>query len=182
MLNFFEYDAIIAYDAVIAQNQQNSHELLLLLTSRHHYYVYQRLQIESKNEKKDSRRRTQYRYSLSFSNILADATITTVRTAAPIHEDNKLEFEQVQFFSSGCQGDGQWIVPIILCCGNNGGLLLTIMENTSVTFQVLDSMAVSYERSQTSCGTSNLSALLEILVRETVGSDDESVEAGKEVS
>ncbi|KAK8660807.1 hypothetical protein V6N13_051716 [Hibiscus sabdariffa] len=33
-------------------------------------------------------------------------------------KDQKLEFEQSQFFSSGCTGDGQWIVPITFCCGS----------------------------------------------------------------
>ncbi|XP_031371428.1 aminopeptidase M1-like isoform X2 [Punica granatum] len=33
-------------------------------------------------------------------------------------KDQKLEFEQTQFLSSGSQGDGQWIVPISLCCGS----------------------------------------------------------------
>ncbi|XP_042488485.1 aminopeptidase M1 [Macadamia integrifolia] len=32
--------------------------------------------------------------------------------------DQKLEFEQSQFLSSGSQGVGQWIVPITLCCGS----------------------------------------------------------------
>ncbi|KAI9393365.1 hypothetical protein POPTR_006G224500v4 [Populus trichocarpa] len=31
-------------------------------------------------------------------------------------KDQKLEFEQSQFLSSGAPGDGQWIVPITLCC------------------------------------------------------------------
>nr|XP_043619415.1 aminopeptidase M1 [Erigeron canadensis] len=33
-------------------------------------------------------------------------------------KDNKLEFEQMQFLSSGSAGDGQWVVPITLCCGS----------------------------------------------------------------
>ncbi|XXG42913.1 hypothetical protein AAC387_Pa01g3067 [Persea americana] len=33
-------------------------------------------------------------------------------------KDNKLEFEQTQFLSSGHLGDGQWMVPITLCCGS----------------------------------------------------------------
>ncbi|KAK8660804.1 hypothetical protein V6N13_051713 [Hibiscus sabdariffa] len=33
-------------------------------------------------------------------------------------KDQKLEFEQSQFFSSGGTGDGQWIVPITFCCGS----------------------------------------------------------------
>ncbi|KAL4570847.1 hypothetical protein LXL04_026510 [Taraxacum kok-saghyz] len=34
-------------------------------------------------------------------------------------KDNKLEFEQVQFLSSGCQGEGQWVVPITLCTSSS---------------------------------------------------------------
>ncbi|XP_068324437.1 aminopeptidase M1-like [Pyrus communis] len=33
-------------------------------------------------------------------------------------KDQKLEFDQTQFYSSGSQGDGQWIVPITLSCGS----------------------------------------------------------------
>ncbi|GAV56952.1 Peptidase_M1 domain-containing protein/DUF3358 domain-containing protein [Cephalotus follicularis] len=33
-------------------------------------------------------------------------------------KDQKLEFDQSRFLSSGAQGDGQWIVPITLCCGS----------------------------------------------------------------
>ncbi|XP_062159287.1 aminopeptidase M1-like [Alnus glutinosa] len=32
-------------------------------------------------------------------------------------KDKKLEFEQSQFLSSGSHGNGQWIIPITLCCG-----------------------------------------------------------------
>ncbi|KAE8100062.1 hypothetical protein FH972_017991 [Carpinus fangiana] len=32
-------------------------------------------------------------------------------------KENKLVFEQSQFLSSGSHGDGQWIIPITLCCG-----------------------------------------------------------------
>ncbi|CAJ1973554.1 unnamed protein product [Sphenostylis stenocarpa] len=31
--------------------------------------------------------------------------------------DQKMEFNQSQFLSSGAQGEGQWIVPVTLCCG-----------------------------------------------------------------
>lgn len=31
-------------------------------------------------------------------------------------QDQKLEFEQSRFLSSGSEGDGQWIVPLTLCC------------------------------------------------------------------
>ncbi|KAK2644944.1 hypothetical protein Ddye_020139 [Dipteronia dyeriana] len=33
-------------------------------------------------------------------------------------KEQKLEFEQSQFLSSGSSGDGQWIVPITVCCGS----------------------------------------------------------------
>lgn len=33
-------------------------------------------------------------------------------------KDNKLEFEQRQFLSSGSSGEGQWVVPITLCRGS----------------------------------------------------------------
>eukprot|EP00268_Persea_americana_P036934 TRINITY_DN364_c0_g1_i1.p1 TRINITY_DN364_c0_g1~~TRINITY_DN364_c0_g1_i1.p1 ORF type:complete len:897 (+),score=171.49 TRINITY_DN364_c0_g1_i1:409-3099(+) len=33
-------------------------------------------------------------------------------------KDNKLEFEQTHFLSSGLPGDGQWIVPMTLCFGS----------------------------------------------------------------
>ncbi|MCL7043757.1 hypothetical protein MKW94_002413, partial [Papaver nudicaule] len=32
--------------------------------------------------------------------------------------DQKLEFDQSQFLQSGTSGEGQWIVPITLCCGS----------------------------------------------------------------
>nr|GMC83212.1 aminopeptidase M1 [Ipomoea batatas] len=32
--------------------------------------------------------------------------------------DHKLEFEQSQFLLSGTHGDGQWIVPVTLCCSS----------------------------------------------------------------
>ncbi|XP_008808926.2 aminopeptidase M1-like [Phoenix dactylifera] len=34
-------------------------------------------------------------------------------------KDGKLEFEQSQFLSSGSSGDGQWIIPVTLCCGSH---------------------------------------------------------------
>ncbi|XP_059454321.1 aminopeptidase M1-like isoform X2 [Corylus avellana] len=33
-------------------------------------------------------------------------------------KENKLVFEQSQFLSSGSHADGQWIIPITLCCGS----------------------------------------------------------------
>ncbi|XP_051137190.1 aminopeptidase M1 [Andrographis paniculata] len=33
-------------------------------------------------------------------------------------KDQTLEFEQAQFLLSGSSGDGQWVVPVTLCCGS----------------------------------------------------------------
>ncbi|XP_024965643.1 aminopeptidase M1 isoform X1 [Cynara cardunculus var. scolymus] len=49
--------------------------------------------------------------------------------------DNKLEFEQRQFLASGCHGDGQWIVPITLCCGSYEKQKNFLLETRS---QVID--------------------------------------------
>ncbi|KAJ8480322.1 hypothetical protein OPV22_024049 [Ensete ventricosum] len=37
--------------------------------------------------------------------------------SAKVNNGN-LQLEQTQFLSSGCEGNGQWIVPITLCCGS----------------------------------------------------------------
>ncbi|KAE8100060.1 hypothetical protein FH972_017989 [Carpinus fangiana] len=51
-------------------------------------------------------------------------------------KDQKLVFEQSQFLSSGAHGEGQWIVPITLCCGSydvrKNFLLQTISETLDI--------------------------------------------------
>ncbi|KAE8100057.1 hypothetical protein FH972_017986 [Carpinus fangiana] len=51
-------------------------------------------------------------------------------------KDQKLVFEQSQFLSSGAHGEGQWIVPITLCCGTydvrKNLLLQTISETLDI--------------------------------------------------
>ncbi|KAJ8649899.1 hypothetical protein MRB53_002922 [Persea americana] len=57
-------------------------------------------------------------------------------------KDKKLEFEQTQFLSSGHLGDGQWIVPITLCCGSydthKNFLLRTKAEKLDI-MEIIDS-------------------------------------------
>ncbi|KAI3790496.1 hypothetical protein L2E82_03582 [Cichorium intybus] len=48
-------------------------------------------------------------------------------------KDSKFEFEQVQFLSSGCQGGGQWVVPITLCCGSYEARKSFLLETKSKT-------------------------------------------------
>ncbi|KAA0064519.1 aminopeptidase M1-like [Cucumis melo var. makuwa] len=51
-------------------------------------------------------------------------------------KDEKLVFEQSRFLSSGSSGEGQWIVPITLCCGSYDGrknfLLQTETESVDI--------------------------------------------------
>ncbi|KAK8697108.1 hypothetical protein V6N13_113265 [Hibiscus sabdariffa] len=63
-------------------------------------------------------------------------------------KDQKLEFEQSQFFSSGSHGDGQWVVPITLCCGSyekkKSFLLQTKLETQDVKEFSFDSNKASW--------------------------------------
>ncbi|XP_039055030.1 aminopeptidase M1-like isoform X2 [Hibiscus syriacus] len=51
-------------------------------------------------------------------------------------KDQKLEFEQSQFFSSGCTGNGQWIVPITFCCGSYEKKKSFLLQTKLVTHDV----------------------------------------------
>ncbi|XWS72411.1 hypothetical protein CRYUN_Cryun02cG0037700 [Craigia yunnanensis] len=51
-------------------------------------------------------------------------------------KDQKLEFEQSQFFSSGSHGDGQWIVPITFCCGSYDKKKSFLLQTKSETHDV----------------------------------------------
>ncbi|KAI4380853.1 hypothetical protein MLD38_006993 [Melastoma candidum] len=50
----------------------------------------------------------------------------------------KLEFEQSQFLSSGAHGDGQWIVPITLCCGSYDKNQNFLLETKSASVDTPD--------------------------------------------
>ncbi|KAK7352549.1 hypothetical protein VNO80_17972 [Phaseolus coccineus] len=52
--------------------------------------------------------------------------------------DQKLEFNQSQFLSSGAQGEGQWIVPVTLCCGTYDVRKSFLLQTKSDTHDVKD--------------------------------------------
>ncbi|KAF5204789.1 Aminopeptidase m1 [Thalictrum thalictroides] len=51
---------------------------------------------------------------------------------------NKLEFGQSQFLSSGVHGDGQWIVPITLCCGSYNDRKNFLLQTKSETADIVE--------------------------------------------
>ncbi|KAG6674301.1 hypothetical protein I3842_15G035000 [Carya illinoinensis] len=51
-------------------------------------------------------------------------------------KDQKLVFDQSQFLSSGSQGDGQWIVPITLCCGSYDVRKNFLLQSKSETLDI----------------------------------------------
>ncbi|KAL9313154.1 hypothetical protein ACSQ67_018606 [Phaseolus vulgaris] len=52
--------------------------------------------------------------------------------------DQKLQFNQSQFLSSGSQGEGQWIVPVTLCCGTYDVRKSFLLQTKSDTHDVKD--------------------------------------------
>ncbi|KAG8657217.1 aminopeptidase M1 isoform X2 [Manihot esculenta] len=53
-------------------------------------------------------------------------------------KDQKLEFEQSQFLLSGSYGDGQWIVPLTLCCGSYDVKKNFLLQTKSGTLDAKD--------------------------------------------
>ncbi|CAN1120841.1 Aminopeptidase M1 [Linum perenne] len=58
-------------------------------------------------------------------------------------KEQKLEFEQTQFLSSGAHGDGQWIVPITLCCGSYDERKNFLLDGKSETVDVKEFLGSS---------------------------------------
>ncbi|KAA8546229.1 hypothetical protein F0562_003032 [Nyssa sinensis] len=58
-------------------------------------------------------------------------------------KDQKLVFEQSQFLLSGSHGDGQWIVPITLCCGSYDARQNFLLQSKSETLDVKDFLGCS---------------------------------------
>ncbi|XVF48712.1 hypothetical protein PTKIN_Ptkin03bG0211500 [Pterospermum kingtungense] len=61
-------------------------------------------------------------------------------------KDQKLEFEQSQFFSSGSHGDGQWIIPLTYCCGSYGKKKSFLLRTKSETHDVKEFFSDDNER------------------------------------
>ncbi|TQD75081.1 hypothetical protein C1H46_039355, partial [Malus baccata] len=69
-------------------------------------------------------------------------------------KDQKLEFNQTQFYSSGSQGDGQWIVPITLSCGSYDARKNFLLQAKSETLDIKEFLGCSVGKA--GCGgTSN---------------------------
>ncbi|ONI33136.1 hypothetical protein PRUPE_1G407900 [Prunus persica] len=67
-------------------------------------------------------------------------------------KDKKLEFDQTQFYSSGSQGDGQWIVPITLCCGSYDVRKSFLLQSKSETRDIKEFLGCSVA---TGCGSAS---------------------------
>ncbi|KAG9451703.1 hypothetical protein H6P81_004607 [Aristolochia fimbriata] len=62
-------------------------------------------------------------------------------------KDTKLEFEQSQFLSSGLDGDGEWIVPITLCCGSYTSRKSFLLQKKIDNLDMVDLVSSSDEAS-----------------------------------
>ncbi|KAK9213161.1 hypothetical protein WN943_002548 [Citrus x changshan-huyou] len=60
--------------------------------------------------------------------------------------EEKLELEQSQFLSSGSPGDGQWIVPITLCCGSYDVCKNFLLYNKSDSFDIKELLGCSISK------------------------------------
>ncbi|KAK3002441.1 hypothetical protein RJ639_020347, partial [Escallonia herrerae] len=58
-------------------------------------------------------------------------------------KDQKLEFEQSQFLLSGSPGDGQWIVPITLCCGSYDACRNFLLQTKSEALDIMEASSCS---------------------------------------
>ncbi|XP_047972528.1 aminopeptidase M1 [Salvia hispanica] len=54
-----------------------------------------------------------------------------------------LEFEQSRFLFTGAHGDGQWVVPISLCCGSYDARKNFLLQTKSETLDVKDLLSAS---------------------------------------
>ncbi|CAI9093745.1 OLC1v1029306C1 [Oldenlandia corymbosa var. corymbosa] len=62
-------------------------------------------------------------------------------------QDHKLEFEQSHFLLSGSPGDGQWIVPVTLCCGTYDARKSFLLQAKSETHDIKDLLGASTSKS-----------------------------------
>lgn len=60
-------------------------------------------------------------------------------------KDKKLEFEQSQFLSSGSSGDGEWFVPVTLCCGSYNSRMSFLLQTKSETVDTEEFLGVRLE-------------------------------------
>ncbi|KAL6533781.1 hypothetical protein OROHE_013614 [Orobanche hederae] len=58
-------------------------------------------------------------------------------------KDQTLEFEQSQFLLSGSRGEGQWIVPVTLCCSSYEAHKSFLLQTKSETLDVKEFLGAS---------------------------------------
>ncbi|KAL3851044.1 hypothetical protein ACJIZ3_012926 [Penstemon smallii] len=58
-------------------------------------------------------------------------------------KDHVLEFEQSQFLLSGSHGEGQWIVPITLCCGSYDARTRFLLQTKSESLNIKEFLGAS---------------------------------------
>jgi len=58
-------------------------------------------------------------------------------------KDGKLELEQSRFLSSGSPGEGQWIVPVTLCCGSYDVRKNFLLESKSGAYDIKELLGCS---------------------------------------
>ncbi|KAL1552325.1 AP-1 complex subunit mu-1-like [Salvia divinorum] len=58
-------------------------------------------------------------------------------------KNQSLEFDQSRFLFTGSHGDGQWVVPITLCCGSYDARKSFLLESKSKTLDVKDLLGAS---------------------------------------
>ncbi|OVA04489.1 Peptidase M1 [Macleaya cordata] len=58
-------------------------------------------------------------------------------------KDHKLEFEQSQFLQSGSSGEGQWIVPITLCCGSYDARKSFLLRTKAESLDIVELLGTS---------------------------------------
>ncbi|KAA8528872.1 hypothetical protein F0562_036227 [Nyssa sinensis] len=61
-------------------------------------------------------------------------------------KDQNLEFEQLQFLLSGSHGDGQWIVPITVCCGSYDAHQKFLLQSKSETLNMKEFLGCSISK------------------------------------
>lgn len=78
-----------------------------------------------------------------------------------------LEFEQSRFLSSGSQGDGQWIVPVTLCCGSYGARRSLLFKEKTKCLDINELLGSSSSQGslmQTGSGGDSASAWIKLNV------------------
>ncbi|CAL8996633.1 unnamed protein product [Prunus brigantina] len=84
-------------------------------------------------------------------------------------KDQKLEFMQTQFYLSGSQGDGQWIVPITLCCGSYDVRKSFLLQKKFESFDVKEFLGCSISYKLATIATDAVPELLDLINQFFIG-------------